>query len=53
MIIDGEVTAKIDTEFGGRYVSLKQHDDLIVVDAKQAAQLIEVLQKWLAGEEVE
>ena len=57
MIIDGDVAAKIDTEFGGRYVSLKQHDDLIddliVVDKQQAAQLIEVLTKWVDGEEVE
>lgn len=53
MIIDGDVAAKIDTEFGGRYVSLKQHDDLIVVDKQQAAQLIEVLQKWIDGEGVE
>lgn len=52
MIIDGDVAAKIDAEFGSRYLSLKQHDDLVVVDKQQAAQLIEVLQKWLDGGEV-
>ncbi|EGT9551730.1 hypothetical protein JFM28_004693 [Salmonella enterica] len=52
MIIDGDVVAKIDTESGGRYMSLKQHDDLIVIDKKQAAQLVAVFAKWIDGEEV-
>lgn len=32
---------------------ITQGHDTIIIDKKQAAQLIEVLQKWVDGEEVE
>mgnify|MGYP000865296044 FL=1 len=34
-------------------LDLKQAGEWIQIDKQQAAQLVEVLQKWLAGEEVE
>lgn len=35
------------------HMKLFQEKDFVCIDKQQAAQLIEVLQKWLAGEEVE
>jgi hypothetical protein len=32
---------------------ITQGHDTIIIDKEQAAQLVEALQKWLAGEEVE
>lgn len=34
-------------------VGFSQGRDLIVIDKPQAAQLIEVLQRWVNGEEIE
>lgn len=34
-------------------VGFSQGRDLIVIDKQQAAQLIEVLQRWVNGEEIE
>lgn len=34
-------------------LGLAQGADLLLIDKQQAAQLVEVIQKWLAGEEVE
>ncbi len=32
---------------------ITQDNDIIIIDKHQAAQLIEVLQKWINGEEIE
>lgn len=53
MIIEDRRTNDIEVKPGGRYISLQQDNDLITVGQQQARQLIEVLQKWLDGEEVE
>lgn len=44
-----------DILYQGRTVCMKiyQEKDFICIDKQQAAQLIEVLQKWIDGEEVE
>lgn len=34
-------------------INLRQCDDWVQIDKKQAAQLIEVLQRWIDGEEIE
>ena len=40
----------INTE---RVINLRQCDDWVQLDKHQAAQLIEVLQRWVNGEEIE
>lgn len=54
MIIEGDVND--DIEVLSRIVNqlrLEQQGDYVMLDKQQARQLIEVLQKWIAGEEVE
>lgn len=54
MIIEGDVND--DIEVLSRIVNqlrLEQQGDYVMLDKQQARQLIEVLQKWLDGEEVE
>lgn len=41
----------IDSNDGELFVS--QRYDLLIIDKQQAAQLIEVLQRWVNGEEIE
>lgn len=53
MIIEDKRTAKLEVEIGGRYIEVKQHDDIVVIGRQQATQLIAVLQKWVDGGEVE
>lgn len=54
MIIEGKVHADVAAEdFGVQSFHVSQQEDLVIIDKHQAAQLAEVLQKWLAGEEVE
>lgn len=57
MIIEGEYAQdiKIDKDFkyGNDLLVTRQNGDVIVIDINQAAQVIEVLQKWIAGGEVE
>lgn len=53
MIIEGNVFFDIDSKVSNRAVELTQEGDVVVIDKQQAAQLIEVLQKWVAGGEVE
>lgn len=40
----------INTE---RVINLRQCDDWVQIDKHQAAQLIEILQRWVNGEEIE
>lgn len=40
----------INTE---RVINLRQCDDWVQLDKKQAAQLIEVMKRWVNGEEIE
>jgi hypothetical protein len=47
----GDGSVSIDTNDGELFVS--QRYDLLIIDKQQAAQLIEVLQRWVDGEEIE
>lgn len=54
MIIEG----KIFTDLSAKLISqesmnINQSDEAIIIDKHQAAQLIEVLQRWVDGEEIE
>lgn len=53
MLIEGVRTEDIECFNGGRYTTLKQQDDIVVVDKQQALLLIETLQKWINGEDTE
>lgn len=54
MIIEGEIFEGISTtELNHRSMNINQSGDAIVIDKRQAAQLIEVLKRWVDGEEVE
>jgi hypothetical protein len=54
MIIEGEIFEDISTtEINPQSMNINQDGDAIVIDRHQAAQLIEVLQRWVDGEEVE
>lgn len=53
MIIEGDSYNDIKFISWLDDAALSQDEDRIVVDKQQAAQLVEVLQKWLSGEEVE
>ncbi len=53
MIIEATRGEDINARIINRYFRLQQSKDVVLIEKQQAAQLIEVLQKWLAGEEVE
>ena len=51
MIIEGDVHEDIGIiERGKHSMHIEQQGDIVVIDKQQAAQLVEVLQKWLDGE---
>lgn len=54
MIINGKVHEDIDLIHRGvESVHIEQQGDIVVIDKYQAAQLIDVLQRWVDGEEIE
>lgn len=54
MIIEGKVHENVELIHRGvESVHVEQQGDIVVIDKHQAAQLIEVLQRWVDGEEVE
>lgn len=54
MIIEGEIFEDISTtELNPQSMNINQDGDAIVIDKHQAAHLIEVLQRWVDGEEIE
>lgn len=54
MIIEGNVHEDIAAiERGPQSIHIEQQEDIVIIDKKQAAQLIKVLQKWIDGREVE
>lgn len=57
MIIEGDYGQHImvdkDFKYGNDLLVVRQTGDVIVVAIEQAAQLIEVLQRWVNGEEIE
>lgn len=54
MIINGKVHEDIELIHRGvESVHIEQQGDIVVIDKQQAAQLIEVLQQWIDGEEIE
>lgn len=54
MIIEGEIFEDISTtEINPQSMNINQDGDAIVIDKHQAAQLIEVLQRWIDGEGIE
>lgn len=54
MIIEGDVHEDVELIHRGvESVHIEQQDDIVVIDKHQAAQLIEVLQRWVNGEEIE
>lgn len=54
MIIEGEIFDDISTtELNPQSMNINQDGDAIVIDKHQAAQLIEVLQRWIDCGEVE
>lgn len=54
MIIEGEIFEDISiTGISQKSMSINQSGDVAVIDRRQAAQLIEVLQRWVDGEEIE
>jgi hypothetical protein len=54
MIINGKVHEDVELiHRGAESVHVEQQGDIVVIDKHQAAQLIEVLQRWVDGEEIE
>lgn len=54
MIVNGKVHEDIELIHRGvEPVHIEQQGDIVVIDKQQAAQLIEVLQRWIDGEEIE
>jgi hypothetical protein len=53
MIIEGVRSEDIELTVKNRLFRLKQEPDVVLFEKNQAAQLIEVLQKWIDGEEIE
>lgn len=55
MIIEGKIFTDLSTREVTSQVSMNinQDGDAIVIDNHQAEQLIEVLQRWVDGEEIE
>lgn len=54
MIINGKVHEDIELIHRGvESVHIEQQGDIVIIDKRQATQLIEVLQRWVDGEEIE
>ncbi|MHB3890071.1 hypothetical protein ACYBYO_25990 [Klebsiella pneumoniae] len=54
MIIEGEIFEDISTtEINPQSMNINQNGDAIVIDKQQAAQLVELLKRWVNGEEIE
>ena len=55
MIIEGKIFTDLSTREATSQVSMNinQDGDAIVIDKHQAAQLIEVLQRWIDGEDID
>lgn len=54
MIINGKVHEDIELIHRSvESVHIEQQGDIVVIDKQQAAQLIEVLQRWVDGEEID
>lgn len=54
MIIEGEIFEDVSiTGISQKSMNINQEGDAIIIDKHQAAQLIEVLQRWVDGEEIE
>lgn len=54
MIIEGKVHENVELIHRGvESVHVEQQGDIVVIDKHQAAQLIEALQRWVNGEEIE
>lgn len=56
MIIEGKIVDDLSTKNVDKFqllMNINQSGDAIIIDKHQAAQLIEVLQRWIDGEEVE
>lgn len=56
MIIEGKMVNDLSTKDIDKFnllMSINQSEDTIIIDKHQAAQLIEVLQRWVDGEEIE
>lgn len=53
MIIEDEQFKHVAVDSGEKWIIMVQDGDSVMISKKQARQLIDVLQKWLDGEEVE
>lgn len=55
MIIEGKIFTDLSVNEITEKMSMNinQDGDAIIIDKHQAAQLIEVLQRWIDGEEIE
>lgn len=55
MIIEGKIFTDLSVREVSKQTSMNinQSGDAIIIDKQQAAQLIEVLQRWVDGEEIE
>ena len=56
MIIEGKIVDDLSTKNVDKFqllMNINQSGDAIVIDKHQAAQLIEVLQRWVYGGEIE
>lgn len=53
MIIEGEIFEDLSiTGISQKSMNINQSGDVVVIDKHQSAQLIEVLQHWVDGEEI-
>jgi hypothetical protein len=56
MIIEGKIVNDLSTKNVDKFqllMNINQDGDAIVIDKQQAAQLVEVLRRWVDGEEIE
>ena len=55
MIIEGKIFTDLSAKEASKQISMNinQDGDAIIIDKHQAAQLIEVLQRWIDGGEIE
>lgn len=53
MIIEDESFNSVTIDSGEKWIIMVQDDGAVMISRKQASQLIEVLQRWIDGEEIE
>lgn len=55
MLIEGKIFTDLSAKEVSKQTSMNisQEGDAIVIDKRHAAQLIEALQRWIDGEEIE